>query len=160
MFITHDFTYPLRQLGLLSARKLFAHICPPMNSGLKAASPVALPPHLAAGARWVVIRCASVAGVVPLSSHFGGQGLKGVARASFSARAAWTARAETHCICCCLPSVRPPLGTTMADPVTHFAASASEFVGVQTFFGIQLCIPEVHDWMWAVSQHRMLFLRL
>ena len=48
----------------------------------------------------------------------------------------------------------------MAHPVTDFAASASDFVGVKTFFGIQLYIPQVHDWMWAVSQHRMSLPRL
>ena len=160
MFITHDFTYPLRQLGLLSARKLFAHICPPINSGLKAASPVTLPPHLAAGACWVVLRCAGVAAVVPFSSHLREQGLQGVAYASFATTTAWTARAETHPFCWCLPSVRLSLGTTVTDPVADCGASASEFVGVQTFFGVQLCIPKVHDWMWAVSQHRMLLPRL
>ena len=36
------------------------------------------------------------------------------------------------------PSVRPPLGTTMASPVAHFAASASNFVEIQAFFGIQI----------------------
>ena len=56
--------------GLLNARQLFAHIGPMPDLGLKAASLVIVPPHFAVGAGWVVIRCACVAGVVPLSSHF------------------------------------------------------------------------------------------
>ena len=56
-------------LRLLHARKLFAHIGPISNPILKAASIVIVPPHFAAGVRWVVSRCAGVAVVVPLSSH-------------------------------------------------------------------------------------------
>ena len=131
--------------SFLGTRKLLAHIGPTINSGLKAASPVIVPPYLAARASCAISRCASVAGVVPLISHLREQGLKGVAYASFVTTAAWTARAATYSICWCSPYVRPLSGTTVADPIADFGASASELVGVQTFYGIQLCIPEVHD---------------
>ena len=146
--------------GFLGTRKFFPHIGPIFDDGFEAASPVVMPPHLAVGAGCVVIRCVGIAAIVPFSSHLREQGPKGVAYASLSTIAACTARAKAHPFCWCLPSVRPPLGTTVADPVAHFVTSASDLVGVQTFYGIQLCIPEMHDWMWAVNQHRMLLPRL
>ena len=76
MFITRDFTYPLQQLGLLGARQWFAQVGPIIDFGFKAASRIIAPPHFAAGTGCVVSRCAGVAGVVPLSSHLRGQGLK------------------------------------------------------------------------------------
>ena len=70
-------TYMVRALsGLLSARQLFAHIGPMPYLGSKAASLVIVPPHFAVGAGWVVIGCASVTSVVPLSRHLWAQGLE------------------------------------------------------------------------------------
>ena len=134
----HGKTYMAHALFRLLHPWQFAHIGPISDSGLKAASPVIVPPHFADRARWVVSRCAGVAGVVPLSSHFREQGQKRIAYASFVTRAAWTAVAHIQGARPCLPSVRPPLGTAMADPVAHFVTSASDYVGVQAFFGVQL----------------------
>ena len=97
---------------------------------------------------------------VQTGTHLREQGLKGVAYASFAAATAWTARAETQPFCRCLPLVGLAPGTAVANPVAYFHTSASDYIGVQTFFGVQFCIPEVHDWMWAVNQHRMSLPRL
>ena len=65
----HGMTYMARALsGLLDTGRLFVHIGPCFYLALKAASLVIVPPHLA-GVGWIVIRCASVASIVPLSSH-------------------------------------------------------------------------------------------
>ena len=144
---------------------LFGHMAlhgmgPLMDRGLKAAPLGSAPPNLSVGVGWAFIRSAGVVGVVPLSSHFWKQGLKRIACASFTARATRAARAETHATRCCLPSVKLPLWTTMADPVALFSTSACYLVGVQACFGVQLFMPEVHDRTGAVSQHRMLLLGL
>ena len=124
--------------GLLSIKKWFVHICATVDDALKAASLMTVPPHFAGRASRVVGRCASVAGVIPLSSYFRKHGLKRIAHASFVTRAAWTAMAQEQGIRACSPSVRLALRTSMANPVADFAASASDSVGVQAFFGVQL----------------------
>ena len=74
--VCHSKTYmAYALLGLLNARN-FVHIGSRTNSGMKAGSFVIVPPHLAAGAGWVVSRCAGVASVVPFSRHLRKQGLK------------------------------------------------------------------------------------
>ena len=123
---------------LLGARTPFVIRSSVLNAGLKAASFVSAPPHFAIGAGWVVIRCAGVAAIVPVSSHLRAQGLQGVANTSFAARAAWTAIAHVQIARGRSPSVRPPLGTTNADPVAQFVASAPDVVGVQALLGVQL----------------------
>ena len=104
----------------------FAHKGPSSDGGLKATPLVSVPPHFIVGASGKVSRCAEVAGVVPFSSHFREQGLKRIACASFVTRAAWTAMAQIQGARACSPSVRLPIGTTVADPVAHFFTSASD----------------------------------
>ena len=123
---------------LLGARAPAVFSSAIMNVGLKAASFVSVPPHFAVGASWVVLRCADVAAIVPFCSHLREEGLKGVANTSFVARAAWTATPLVHVARGCSPPVRPPLGTTMANQVARFMASASDYVEFQAFLGIQL----------------------
>ena len=111
---------------------------PATDAGLKAASFVSAPPHFAPRAGWVVIRCAGVATLVPVSSHLRAQGLQRVANASFVASATWIATTLVQGARTCPPSVRPPFGTTMANSVAHFVASAPDYVGVQAFLAVQL----------------------
>ena len=146
--------------GLLDAWWWSAHIGAIADSGLKAASLVSVPPHSVARAGWIVSRCAGVAALVPFSSHFRQQGVTGVAYTSFVARAARTTRVMPCSRWWCLPSVWLSLETAMAHPVTYFATPQSNVVGVQAFFGVQLCIPELHDVRKAISQHRMPLLGL
>ena len=124
--------------GFLGARTASVIRSPVLNAGLKAASFVSAPPHFAPGAGWVVIRCAGVAAIVPVSSHLRAQGLQGVANTSFAARAAWTAIAHVQVARGRSPSVRPPSGTTMADPVADFLTSASDFVRAQALLSVHL----------------------
>ena len=142
---------------LLGARTPFVIRSPVTNAGLEAASFCSAPPHFAPRAGWVVLRCANIAAVVPVSSHFRAQGMQGVASTSFAARAAWTAVAHVqsaraiHVTSACLPPVRLPIGTTMADPVTYFPTPACDDFWVQAFFIVHLRVPVLHHCMLAVS---------
>ena len=126
------------RLRVLFGRMRLQDACPIHDPGLKAASLGSAPPNSFVGVGWAVRRCADVAAVVPISSYFREQGVKGVAHASFAPTAAWTARAKTHSIRWCLPSVRLPLGATVADPVADFTTSACDFARVQAFFAVHL----------------------
>ena len=127
-----------RLSDLLGAMTPFVIRSAVTNAGLKAASFVSAPPYFAPRAGWVVIRCAGVAAIVPFSSHLRAQGPKGVANTSFASRAARTAMALVQGARACSPSVRPPLGTMMADPVADFLTSAAEVIEIQAFCDIQL----------------------